>query len=116
MPPAPPDQGSPKPDDAVSASLDTWLCFADLRRAGIVSSWKTLREWQLDKRIGFPMGRLFAKNTRRWSKQHEIDPWLKNRPVEPDEQMRTQRFNSASKAAETRRKHREQSPARETTP
>ena len=83
MPPAPPDQGSLKPDDAVSA-LDTWLCFDDLRRAGIVSSWKTLGEWQRDERIGFPRGKLLAPNTRRWSKQREIDPWLKNRPVERD--------------------------------
>ena len=83
MPPAPPDQGSPKPDDAVSA-LDTWLSFNDLRQVGIVDSWKTLGEWQRDKRIGFPKGRLLAPNTRRWSKQREIDPWLKDRPVERD--------------------------------
>ena len=75
-----PDQRS---DDAVPA-LDTWLCFDDLRRAGIVSSWKTLGEWQRDDRIKFPKGRLLAPNTRRWSKQHEIDPWLKDRPVERD--------------------------------
>jgi hypothetical protein len=61
-----------------------WLSFDDLRRAGIVSSWKTLREWQRDERIGFPKGRLLAPNTRRWSKHHEIDPWLKDRPVERD--------------------------------
>ena len=60
------------------------MCFADLRRAGIVSSWKTLREWQRDKRVGFPLGRLLCPNTRRWSKHHEIDPWLKDRPVERD--------------------------------
>ena len=68
-----PDQRS---DDAVSA-LDTWLSFDDLRCAGIVNSWKVLAEWQRDDRIGFPKGRLLAPNTRRWSKQREIDPWLK---------------------------------------
>jgi hypothetical protein len=62
--------------------LDIWLSFDDLKRAGIVNSWKTLGEWQRDPRINFPPGRLFAPNTRRWSKQHEIDPWLASRPVE----------------------------------
>ena len=57
------------------SALDVWLSFDDLRRARIVSSWKTLREWQLDPRIGFPLGRLLAPNTRRWSKHHEIDPF-----------------------------------------
>jgi hypothetical protein len=75
-----PDQSS---NDAVPA-LDMWLSFDDLRRAGIVSNWKTLREWQRDERIGFPKGKLLAPNTRRWSKHHEIDPWLKDRPVERD--------------------------------
>jgi hypothetical protein len=64
------------------SALDTWVSFDDLKRAGIVTSWKVLREWQRDKRVGFPLGRLLAPNTRRWSKEREIDPWLKNRPVE----------------------------------
>ena len=75
------DRGDP--DDAAPA-LDTWLSFDDLRRAGIVYSWKTLGEWQRDPRIRFPLGRLLARNTRRWSKQREIDPWLASRPVERD--------------------------------
>jgi hypothetical protein len=66
-------------------ALDVWLSFDDLRRAGIVSSRKTLREWQRDPRIGFPLGRLLAPSTRRWSKQREIDPWLASRPVERDD-------------------------------
>ena len=66
------------------SALDVGLSFDDLRRARIVSSWKTLREWQRDDRIKFPKGRLLAPNTRRWSKQHEIDPWLVSRPVERD--------------------------------
>jgi hypothetical protein len=69
------------PQCSDDAALDTWLSFDDLRRAGIVDSWKTLGEWQRDKRIGFPKGRLLAPNTRRWPKE-EIDKWLKNRPVE----------------------------------
>jgi hypothetical protein len=71
------------PDDDMSV-LDIWLSFDDLRRAGIVNSWKTLGEWQRDPRIRFPLGRLLAPNTRRWSKQREIDPWLNSRPVERD--------------------------------
>jgi hypothetical protein len=67
--------------DAASA-LDVWLSFADLRRAGIVDSRKTLRDWQRDPRVRFPLGKLLAPNTRRWSKQREIDPWLASRPVE----------------------------------
>ena len=67
-----------------ASALDTWLSFDDLRRAGIVDSWKTLGEWQRDPRIRFPLGRLLAPNTRRWSKQHDIDPWLASRPVERD--------------------------------
>ena len=42
----------------------------------------------------FPLGRLLAPNTRRWSKQHDIDPWLASRPVERDA------FDDASAAAE----------------
>jgi hypothetical protein len=87
MPRIQPDQRSPyprrDPHDATSA-LDSWLSFDDLRRAGIVGSWKTLCEWQRDPRIGFPLGRLLAPNTRRWSKQHDIDPWLASRPIERD--------------------------------
>ena len=74
-------------------ALDTWLSFDDLRRAGIVSSRKTLREWQRDPRIRFPLGRLLAPSTRRWSKQREIDPWLASRPVERDA------FDDAEQAA-----------------
>ena len=81
MPRIPPDQRSPYPDDAASA-LDVWLSFDDLKRAGIVDSRKTLREWQRDPRIRFPLGKLLAPNTRRWNKRSEIDPWLASRPVE----------------------------------
>jgi hypothetical protein len=96
MPPIPRDQRSPHPrrdpNDAASA-LDTWLSFDDLRRAGIVDSWKTLGEWQRDPRIHFPLGRLLAPNTRRWSKEYDIDPWLASRPIERDA------FDSAERAA-----------------
>jgi len=90
-----PDQRSdskPNPQGAtpgVSAAqaqvpaLDILLRFEDLRRANVVNSWKVLREWQLDPRIGFPMGMLLAPNTRRWNKR-SIDEWLKDRPVERD--------------------------------
>jgi hypothetical protein len=76
------DRGDP---DGAAPALDTWLSFDDLRRAGIVTNRKTLGEWQRDPRIGFPLGRLLAPSTRRWSKQHDIDPWLASRPVERDD-------------------------------
>jgi hypothetical protein len=64
-----------------SDDLDTWLSFEDLKRAGIVDNWQTLCNWQHDPRIGFPLGKLLGPNTRRWSKRHEIDPWLESRPA-----------------------------------
>jgi hypothetical protein len=76
------DRGDP--DDASSA-LDMWLSFDDLRRAGIVTNRKTLIEWQRDPRIGFPLGRLLGPSTRRWSKRHDIDPWLASRPLARDD-------------------------------
>lgn len=75
------DRGDP---DAAPA-LDRWLSFDDLRRAGIVTNRKTLIEWQRDPRIGFPLGRLLGPSTRRWSKQHDIDPWLASRPLVRDD-------------------------------
>ena len=65
-----------------SEELDPQLSFNDLKRAGIVNSWETLREWQDDPRIKFPRGRLLGPNTRRWSKRQEIDPWLESRPTD----------------------------------
>jgi hypothetical protein len=62
-------------------ALDVWLSFNDLKRAGVVPNWQTLRSWQKDLKIGFPPGRLFGPNSRRWNKQHEIDPWLASRPT-----------------------------------
>ncbi len=60
--------------------LDTWVSFADLRGAGIVDNWVTLRRWQQDPEIRFPAGRLFGPNTRRWALRGEIQPWLASRP------------------------------------
>jgi hypothetical protein len=65
-------------------SLDVWVSFGDLVRAGIIANWYTLRMWQKDPKIAFPKGRLFGPNSRRWSKQHDIDPWLASRPIERD--------------------------------
>jgi hypothetical protein len=79
----------------ITPVLDIWLSFDDLKRAGIVNSRKTLREWQRDTRINFPPGKLLAPSTRRWSKQHDIDPWLESRPVERDD------FDDVEQAAET---------------
>jgi hypothetical protein len=65
----------------VSDELDTWLNFKDLQRANIVPNWPTLRAWQDSPEIQFPKGRLFGPNSRRWSKQTEIDPWIASRPT-----------------------------------
>jgi hypothetical protein len=61
--------------------LDTWLDFKDLQQANIVPNWPTLRAWQDDPEIQFPKGRLFGPNSRRWSKRHEIEPWIASRPT-----------------------------------
>jgi hypothetical protein len=61
-------------------ALDIWLDFRDLQRAKIVSNWETLRHWQQDPAIKFPVGRLLGPNSRRWRKT-EIDVWLASRPV-----------------------------------
>jgi hypothetical protein len=66
----------------MEAVLDTWLSFNDLKEAGIVDNWQTLRNWQQDPAIKFPAGKLLGPNTRRWSKLNEIDPWLASRPAE----------------------------------
>lgn len=62
--------------------LDTYVTFTDLKAAGIVPNWTTLRAWQKDPEINFPPGRLFGPNSRRWALAEEILPWLASRPVE----------------------------------
>jgi predicted DNA-binding transcriptional regulator AlpA len=81
MPLIPDAQRSPFPRDVDSAALDDWLSFADLRKAGIVRSWEILRIWQEDPRVAFPRGKLFAPNSRRWSKS-EIVAWINSRPTD----------------------------------
>jgi hypothetical protein len=81
---------------------DRWLSFSDLKRSGIVPNWQTLRLWQRDPKIAFPRGRLFGPNTRRWSKQQDIDPWLSSRPAERegfDEAPRRRKRNAEEAAA-----------------
>jgi hypothetical protein len=65
-----------------AAELKTWLSFQDLKLLGIVDNWQTLKNWQSDPAIKFPVGKLLGPNTRRWDKQTEIDPWLASRPIE----------------------------------
>ena len=81
-----------KRGDAAPA-LDTWLSFDDLRRAGIVSAEKRFESGSAIPGYVSHQGRLLAPSTRRWSKQHDIDPWLASRPVERDE------FDDAEQAA-----------------
>ena len=69
-------------DAAERRALRDWVSFADLREMGIVPNWQTLRAWQKNSNIAFPLGRLFGPNTRRWNVQTEIKPWLASRPTE----------------------------------
>jgi hypothetical protein len=80
-----PNRSSAAKRGDVAPALDVWLSFDDLKRAGIVDSRKTMGEWQRDPRIRFPLGKLLGPHTRRWNKQHDIDPWLASRPVERDD-------------------------------
>jgi predicted DNA-binding transcriptional regulator AlpA len=59
-----------------------WLKFKDLERRGIVDNWTTLRNWQKDPRIGFPLGRKLGPNTTAWSEDDDINPWLASRPTQ----------------------------------
>jgi hypothetical protein len=76
-------------DTADTADTDTakrrvprdWVSEADLEAMGIVENWQTLRAWQKDPAIGFPLGRLLGPNSRRWHWQTEIAPWLASRPT-----------------------------------
>jgi predicted DNA-binding transcriptional regulator AlpA len=55
-----------------------WLSFNDMQAMGIVTNWQSLRLWQ--QHHGFPTGRLFGPNSRRWSRE-EIGDWLASRPT-----------------------------------
>jgi hypothetical protein len=60
---------------------DRWLSFHDLVELGIISNWESLRRWQDDPAVAFPRGKLFGRNTRRWSLKHDIEPWIESRPA-----------------------------------
>jgi hypothetical protein len=51
--------------------------FRDLKEAGIVKNWVTLKRW-IEKH-GFPPGRLLGPNTRVWT-EAEIEAWFLSRP------------------------------------
>jgi hypothetical protein len=83
-----------------SKQLDIWLSFEDLRASGIINSWEMLRRWQ--QKLGFPRGRLIGPNSRRWSKLHDIDPWLAARPVEDEHLIEIMRERAAHSVASPR--------------
>lgn len=58
--------------------MKRFLRFADLKQAGIVSNWVTLRNWIENE--GFPPGRLLGPNTRAWTDE-EIAEYLNSRPA-----------------------------------
>ena len=55
--------------------------FADLKAAGVVGNRVTLRRWQENPNINFPLGRLIGPNTRIWT-QSEIQDWIASRPAD----------------------------------
>ena len=55
-----------------------FLRFADLKAAGIITSWPMLRR-RIEK-DGVPEGRLLGPNTRAWT-ESEIETWLNGRPT-----------------------------------
>jgi hypothetical protein len=66
-------------DDIDAAlALREWLTFKDLQDLGVVRNWQGMSEWQ--KRFGFPLGKLFGPNSRRWSRA-EVEAWIENRPA-----------------------------------
>jgi hypothetical protein len=70
-----PEQAS---DEAVKRAARLWLSFADLQAEGVTTNWQTLSVWVRNE--GFPPGRLFGPNSRRWTRE-EINEWLASRPT-----------------------------------
>jgi predicted DNA-binding transcriptional regulator AlpA len=62
--------------------MTTLLRFPDLQERGIARSWAQLKN--LQRRYGFPVGRMLSANSRVWTEQ-EVDEWLVDRPVEGPE-------------------------------
>jgi predicted DNA-binding transcriptional regulator AlpA len=65
-------------------SLEELLCFKDLRRLGVVSSWAQLKSMQ--KKYSFPAGLLLGANSRAW-RASEVEQWLASCPVEPSQHV-----------------------------
>jgi len=57
--------------------LPVLLRFRDLKEAGIVNNWVTLKRWI--KQQGFPAGKQLGPNTRVWEGEAVAD-WLAGRP------------------------------------
>jgi predicted DNA-binding transcriptional regulator AlpA len=55
-----------------------FLRFADLKAAGIITSWPMLR--RRVERDNFPEGRMLGPNTRAWD-EREVRAWVDSRPV-----------------------------------
>jgi hypothetical protein len=56
-----------------------YLRFADLKAAGIVNNWPSLKN-RIEK-FGFPPGRLIGPNSRVWS-EPEIADYIASRPTD----------------------------------
>ncbi len=56
----------------------TFLRFSDLKRRGIINSWKMLKIRVEED--GFPRGQKLGPNTRAW-REDKVQAWLDSRPT-----------------------------------
>jgi hypothetical protein len=69
----------PPSGDSGSPRLPHYVRFSDLRAAGIVSNWETLRRYINE--LGFPEGVLLSANIRVWDLS-DVEHWIASRPAE----------------------------------
>jgi hypothetical protein len=88
-----------------------WVDFYYLQTIGVIPNWQTLRAWQKDPKIGFPLGRLLGPNSRRWNWHTEIAPWLASRPTDIKQIAANKNRKRRKKKSAARQRVREQQAA-----
>jgi predicted DNA-binding transcriptional regulator AlpA len=68
----------PNEQTNTAQDLPRYIRFHDLKSAGIVANWQTLR--RLTKDHGFPVGLLLSPNIRAWDIA-EVQSWIAKRPT-----------------------------------
>lgn len=76
--------------------MRNWLRFRDLQARKIVRNWPQLKN--LQKKRGFPLGRMIGPNTRGWTEE-EIEAYEESCPVEGPEPRGTAKARKAEAAA-----------------